>query len=81
VSSCTIIVTAANTLTRTIHDRMPVLVEPKDFGPWLSSEAGIELLRPAPDDRLRLWPVSKRVNRTGNVDDPALIEQVSLVAV
>jgi putative SOS response-associated peptidase YedK len=68
-------VPSANALARTIHDRMPVLIEPKDFGPWLSSEAGTELLPLAPDDTLRLWPVSKRVNRTGNVDDPTLIEQ------
>ena len=40
-----------------------------------------DLLRPAPDDRLRLCPLSKRVNRTGNVDDPTLIEEVSLDAV
>jgi putative SOS response-associated peptidase YedK len=78
VRSCTIIMTAANALTRTIHDRMPVLIEPKDFGPWLSGEAGAELLRSARDDTLRLWPVSKRVNRTGNVDDPTLIEKISL---
>jgi len=81
VHSCTIIVTSANSLTRAIHDRMPVLIEPKDFGSWLSGESGTELLRPAPDDNLRLWPVSKRVNRTGNVDDPSLIEEVSLGAV
>ena len=80
VCSYTIIVTAANILTRTIHDRMPVLIEPKDFEPWLSGEAGTELLRPASDDTLRLWPVSKRVNRTGNVDDPTLIEEISLGA-
>jgi putative SOS response-associated peptidase YedK len=60
---------------------MPVLIELKDFGPWLSGEAGTELLRPAPDDQLRLWPVSMRVNRSGNVDDPTLIEQISLGAV
>jgi putative SOS response-associated peptidase YedK len=81
VRTCKIIVTAANALTRTIHDRMPVLMEPKDFRPWLNGEAGTELLRPAPDSRLRLWAVSKRVNRTGNVDDLTLIEGISLNAV
>jgi putative SOS response-associated peptidase YedK len=60
---------------------MPVLIEPKNFGPWLSGETGTELLRPASDDRLRLWPVSKRVNRTGNADNPTLIEKISLDAV
>jgi hypothetical protein len=34
------------------------------------------LLRPAPNDALRLWPVSRRVNRTGQVDDTGLIELV-----
>jgi putative SOS response-associated peptidase YedK len=60
---------------------MPVLIKPKEFGSWLSGAAGTELLGPAPDDYLRLWPVSKRVNRTGNVDDPTLIEEISLSAV
>ena len=78
--SCTIIVTAANALTRSIHDRMPVLIEPRNFGPWLSGEAGTGLLRSAPDDYLRLWTVSKRVNRTGNVDNSTLIEEISLSA-
>jgi hypothetical protein len=33
------------------------------------------LLPPQQSDSLRLWPVSKRVNRTGNVVDPTLIEE------
>ena len=69
------------TITRAIHDRMPALIGAKDFGPWLNGEAGTELLRPAPDDTLRLWPVSKRVNRTGSVDDPTLIKEISLSGV
>jgi putative SOS response-associated peptidase YedK len=63
VISCTIIVTDANALTRPIHDRMPVLLDKADVGPWLKGEAGIELLRPAAEDRLRMWPVSRRVNK------------------
>jgi hypothetical protein len=27
---------------------------------------------------LRMWPVSKRVNKVGNGDDPSLIEPVAL---
>jgi putative SOS response-associated peptidase YedK len=49
----------------------------KDFEPWLSGEAGIELLKPAPDDLLQRWPVSKRVNSSKTPgDDPTLIDQV-----
>ena len=47
VASCTIIVTDANAPTRTIHDRMPVLLDKADFEPWPSGSAGAELLRPA----------------------------------
>lgn len=34
----------------------------QEFEPWLSGEAGLEVLKPANDDLLQRWPVSKRVN-------------------
>ena len=78
VISCTIIVTDANALTRPIHDRMPVLLDKTNFKPWLSSAAGSEILAPAPDDGVRFWPVSRRVNKTGTGDDdPTLVEEVA----
>ena len=76
--SCTIIVTDANELTRPIHDRMPVVLDKADIRRWLSGEAGTELLRPAGEDCLRMWPVSRRVNKTATGDDdPTLIEEVA----
>jgi putative SOS response-associated peptidase YedK len=45
--SCTMIITAANDFTRKVHDRMPAILEPESFAPWLSGAAGTELLRPA----------------------------------
>jgi hypothetical protein len=37
------------------------------------------MLVPAPDDAIRYWPVSKRVNKVGAPrDDKTLIEPVSL---
>ena len=76
--SCTIIVTGANAFTRAVHDRMPVLLKPQDFEPWLSRDAGTELLQPAPDDALRMWPVSKRVNKSApDNNDPTLIEEIA----
>jgi len=77
VASCTIIVTAANDATRAIHDRMPVVLAGPDLEPWLAGAAGTDVLRPAPSDSLRLWPVSRRVNRTGQADDPSLIEPLA----
>ena len=77
ISSATLIITAANNFTRRIHDHMPVLLGQSDLDAWLSGKAGVELLRPAPNDLLRMWPVSKRVNVSGRGDDdPGLIEPV-----
>ena len=78
VTSYTIIVTDADALTRPVHDRMPVVLDNADFGSWLGGSAGAELLKPAAEDRLRLWPVSRRVNKTGTGDDdPTLVEEVA----
>jgi putative SOS response-associated peptidase YedK len=78
IGSCTIIVTDANELTRPIHDRMPVVLDRADIRPWLSGEAATELLKPAAEDRLRMWPVSRRVNKTGaGDDDPTLLDEVA----
>jgi hypothetical protein len=45
-----------------------------DIGAWLSGAAGV----PAAEDRLRMWPVSRRVNKTGTGDDdPTLLAEVT----
>jgi hypothetical protein len=35
--------THANEFIGEVHDRMPVVLEPDQFDPWLSGEAGVEL--------------------------------------
>jgi putative SOS response-associated peptidase YedK len=78
LKSCTMLVTNANKLAIKIHDRMPVLLQPKDFDRWLDGTAGTELLKPAPNDYLQVWPVSRRVNSSRAAgDDPALIDRVA----
>ena len=76
LKSCTIIVCDANEFVGEIHDRMPVVLEPRDFDGWLSAKAGMEVLRPAANDALRRWPVSKRVNSSRAADDDS-----SLIAI
>jgi putative SOS response-associated peptidase YedK len=50
----------------------------EDFEPWLSGSAGLELLKPAAEDLLQRWPVSKRVNSSrAPDDDPTLIERMN----
>jgi len=82
ISSATLIVTAANDFTRRIHDRLPVLLGCQDHDAWLTGKAGVELLQPAPNELLRMWPVSKRVTVSGRGDDdPNLIEAVESDAI
>jgi putative SOS response-associated peptidase YedK len=74
--SCTMIVTEPNAIAAEIHDRMPVLLTQDQFEPWLSGTAGIEYLKPAPNDLLQKWPVSRRVNSSkACADDASLIEE------
>jgi putative SOS response-associated peptidase YedK len=78
ITSCTMLITEPNKFVMAIHDRMPVILELDSIGPWLTGEAGTELLKPAPEDALRMWPVSKRVSKPGNTEDATLIEPVEL---
>jgi putative SOS response-associated peptidase YedK len=81
IDTATIVVTDANAPLMPIHERMPVIVEPKNFETWLSPETtpaeAATLLKPAPDDLLTLTSVSARVNSADN-DDPALIEEATV---
>ena len=72
------IITKPNEFVAEVHDRMPVLLTEKDSEPWLSGEVGLELLRPAANDLLQRWPVSRRVNSSrAPDDDPTLIERMN----
>ncbi|HJS84290.1 MAG TPA: SOS response-associated peptidase [Acetobacteraceae bacterium] len=66
--SFVIITTSANDVTRPIHDRMPVILEPVDWPVWLGEREGdtAALLRPAGEAVLKLWPISTRVNAPRN---------------
>lgn len=77
LKSCAMLIAEPNKFVAEVHDRMPVLLKPDQFEPWLSGAAGKETLVPAPEDTLQKWPVSKRVNSSRTSDeDPTLIEKV-----
>jgi putative SOS response-associated peptidase YedK len=79
LNSCTMISNEPNNFVAEVHDRMPVLLDEKDLEPWLSGKAGLDLLKPAAENVLQKWPVSKRVNSSrAPDDDPTLIERISL---
>ena len=79
IRSCAMIITDANDFVGELHDRMPVILEPEQFEAWLTGSAGLELLKPAANDVLQCWPVSRRVNSSRAPDDDAsLIEPVAI---
>ena len=77
LETCSIVTTDANDLLRPIHHRMPVILDPADFDPWLDPATppaqAQSLLRPCPREGLVVYPVSRRVNAVAN-DDLSLIE-------
>ena len=79
IETCTIITTQANEMLQHVHDRMPVILAPADYGRWLDVSAAdpADLLRPYPPDAMIAYPVSPRVSRPEN-DDATLIEPLSL---
>jgi hypothetical protein len=53
-----------------------VILERTDFDSWLN-DGGTALLKPAANDVLQRWPVSKRINSSrADSDDPTLIEPI-----
>ena len=78
VRSSTMIITEPNALVAQYHDRMPVLLSGETAIAWLSGEAGLELLKPAPDAMLKAWPVSRAVNSSKAPDGPELIKPIAL---
>jgi putative SOS response-associated peptidase YedK len=79
IRSCAMIMTDANEFVGELHDRMPVILEPEQFQAWLTGAAGLEILKPAANDVLQCWPVSRHVNSSRASDDDAtLIERVTV---
>ena len=69
------ITTEANKQLSVIQDRMPVIIEQEDWPLWLGEAEGDpkSLLKAAPEDVLRVWPVDKKVGNFRN-DGPELLE-------
>ena len=81
IRSCAMIITDANQFVGELHDRMPVILEPGQFEAWLTGAADIELLKPAANNVLQCWPVSRRVNSSRAMDDDSsLMEAVAIGA-
>ncbi len=77
-----ILTIAANRAIARLHHRMPVILDEVDA--WLAADTPFELvmalLQPAPQDAVRIWPVSTTVNSVRN-DGPQLLDPAAQVTV
>ncbi|KPK07112.1 MAG: hypothetical protein AMJ64_07435 [Betaproteobacteria bacterium SG8_39] len=76
LETCAIVTTQANAPMQAIHDRMPVILAPRDYARWLDCSADAEvtdLLVPCRAEVIRVHAVSTAVNRASN-DVRELIE-------
>jgi len=81
IRSCAMIITEPNKFVAEMHDRMPVILEAKDFEQWEAGDLkdAAALMKPAPEGVLEKWPVSNRVNSSKADDnDATLVEKVEL---
>jgi len=77
IRSCTIITTDPNELMSSIHNRMPVILHPRDYVKWLepspqTPENLKPLIKPFPAEAMSAYPVSTLVNKPSN-DRPELV--------
>ncbi len=80
IETFSILTTTANSLLSSLHDRMPVILQPEYYNLWLSKSMHhpqelAHLYQPFPTDRMTLYEVSNLVNNP-RFDSPACIVQV-----
>ena len=69
ILTCTMMTCEPNKVMDELHDRMPVILAERDWPKWLGEKPATEqellaLLKPCPDEALKIWPVD---NMVGNV--------------
>jgi len=81
IESCTILTTEPNDLLEPIHNRMPVILDAKDYDLWLDPNVQEvsrlkPLLHPFPPEQMTYYPVNLRVNNPRH-DDRLCVEPLS----
>jgi putative SOS response-associated peptidase YedK len=76
----TVITTDPNELMEPIHNRMPVILAPKDYQRWIEPgelpHLPVDLLRPYPAEEMIKWKVTRAVGNVRN-NAPELVERVT----
>jgi len=80
LESFAIITTEANEVTAPMHDRMPVILLPRDYERWLRRDdpgrPPVDLLRPYEAERMHAWRVDAAVGNVKN-NSPQLLDRVA----
>jgi putative SOS response-associated peptidase YedK len=76
VDTFTILTTAPNELTAPIHNRMPFILQERDYERWLSGDAPTDLLKPYDAAAMEAFPVGVKVNTPKN-DSPDLVGRIN----
>jgi len=81
IDTCTLLTTAASEQLRTLHDRMPVIVDPHDYDLWMDPDVREpDLVSPVigrnRGSALDFYPISHHVNDVHH-DDPRCLEPIS----
>jgi putative SOS response-associated peptidase YedK len=76
----TVLTTDPNELVEPFHNRMPVILEPRDYERWLTpgdpDRPPLDLLRPFPPEQMTAWKIGPRVGNVRN-DDQDCIEPMA----
>jgi len=80
IESCTILTQEANQQISEVHNRMPVIIDPQNFSPWLDPENHDtdqlqSMLNMLDYPKMALTPVSTKVNNP-RFDSPECIEEI-----
>jgi putative SOS response-associated peptidase YedK len=72
LKSCSIL-TTTNAVTSSVHDRMPVILDPDSYDLWLDPgmtnvESVSKMLKPYDARLMRCYPISTRINHVANDD-------------
>jgi putative SOS response-associated peptidase YedK len=66
----TVITTDPNELVEPLHNRMPVILQPKDYDRWLRpgdpDHLPVDLLRPFAAEQMTAWKVDRKVGNVKN---------------
>jgi putative SOS response-associated peptidase YedK len=81
VPTCTILTTEPNEIAKPVHDRIPVILDPRNYKRWLDPAVNVPaevrpLLRPFPAETMTAFPVTTAVNNPA-FDDPTCLVPAS----